>query len=328
MRVVADAQGEGNQRPAAWLVDRSAFAAGDPEAVKHSTPSGFAEALLRDEAITDSLVSRTIKDFGLPDAVEINATRAFVMYYRNAARTFIFHQGQQVTLTDIPRSVRILTFKEQPAATPWPMTLTGETANWLSVVKAPAAPPDKLDGTDFAEDEPYLRAKLAPSADASAQNRASSMLAKLLPYAPIPGVDWQTVVFRSSARDAFAVPDGTLFIGDGLIRSANDHELAAVLAHLMGHVCYGHYRAHRSGWSSMSPAKKVGVVTLFAIAVPVVVGVAGVCVLSGGVCPAALDSYDRQHSSAPPANPTLVIDQRREEIEANKPRSPTWQPTE
>src|SRR5216683_2488029 len=50
-RLVADAQGEANQHPATMLIDKSMFTAATPEAVKHSSPPGFAEALLRDESI-------------------------------------------------------------------------------------------------------------------------------------------------------------------------------------------------------------------------------------------------------------------------------------
>jgi hypothetical protein len=68
------------------------------------------------------------------------------------------------------------------------------------------------------------------------------MLERLAAAAQVEAVKWQVVVFKSSDPDAFAVPDGTLFISHGLVNGTRDSELAAVIAHLMGHVRYGHYQ--------------------------------------------------------------------------------------
>jgi len=109
------------------------------------------------------------------------------------------------------------------------------------VPQAPLLPPD-IDATDYTTDDSYIRSQLATSADRDARNRASAMLQRLAAAAAVAGVNWQVVVFSSSQPNAFAVPDGTLFISDFLINSTSDSELAATIAHLMGHVRWGHYR--------------------------------------------------------------------------------------
>ena len=51
------------------------------------------------------------------------------------------------------------------------------------------------------------------------------------------------MLFHSTDDVAFGVPDGTVFLSDGLESKLNNDELVAVLAHLLGHEAYGHDRA-------------------------------------------------------------------------------------
>ena len=225
------------------LIDKSSFPSADPDVIKRSPPGGrrYVEYLVRDEIILDPNVGQAIKQSGLPDAIEFTTNRAFVMYYRNPPHTFFFHQGQIVSLADVPRSVRILTFEEQPPKTPWPVTLTSATAEWLAVPKAPEAPPAQLESADFTSDVTYISSRFDLAAEHTAQGRAAAMLQRLAHGSQSEGANWRMVVFKSSAPHAVAVPNGTLFISDGLVKAASDPELAAVIAHLMGHVRYGHY---------------------------------------------------------------------------------------
>ena len=49
------------------------------------------------------------------------------------------------------------------------------------------------------------------------------------------------MLFDSAVASGFGVPDGTLFISTALVGQLSDDQLAAVMAHLMGHERYQHY---------------------------------------------------------------------------------------
>ena len=72
--------------------------------------------------------------------------------------------------------------------------------------------------------------------------RASSAFAKLHKAAETSGSEWKLIIFANPEPIGFGVPDGSLFVSDGLIASLGDSELAAVVAHLMAHVRYQHAR--------------------------------------------------------------------------------------
>lgn len=61
------------------------------------------------------------------------------------------------------------------------------------------------------------------------------------------GKSWRFDVARSLAPNAFAVGDGYVIVTDALVAYAvNESQLAAVIAHEMGHVMAGHFcRQHR-----------------------------------------------------------------------------------
>lgn len=70
----------------------------------------------------------------------------------------------------------------------------------------------------------------------------TELLAHLPPCAPR---DWNVTVVRDSSPNAFAVPDGSIFLTTGLIYLADcPDELALVLAHEVGHV-YLRHSAHQ-----------------------------------------------------------------------------------
>jgi hypothetical protein len=246
------AQGRQNQAPLLELTDKSRFPSADPDVIKRAPPAGNGDAagdaadLVRAEILVDTAVAHTVKQYGIPDAVELANSRAFAMYYRTPSHAFIFDQGRLITLTDIPGSTRVLMFKQRIASARWPVTLTGEAGDLLEVPQAPP-PPIKIGATGYADDDRHIRAQLPTGADSAVQTRAAAMLERLAAAAQVEGIDWQMVVFKSSDPDAFAVPDGTLFMSDGLVKGIGDSELAAVIAHLMGHVGYGHYQKEYQG---------------------------------------------------------------------------------
>ena len=56
------------------------------------------------------------------------------------------------------------------------------------------------------------------------------------------GKSWRFDVARNLAPNAFAVGDGYVIVTDGLVAyAANESQLAAVIAHEMGHVMEGHF---------------------------------------------------------------------------------------
>jgi hypothetical protein len=115
----------------------------------------------------------------------------------------------------------------------------------LAVARAPVTTPDKFANSGFVDDDIYLHQKLTTSAGHKAQARAAAALARLTPFAKIDGIAWRVTVINSTDPVALAVPDGTLFVSDGLVRNANDDEIATIVAHLMGHVSYSHYDVYR-----------------------------------------------------------------------------------
>lgn len=66
-------------------------------------------------------------------------------------------------------------------------------------------------------------------------------VARLVAASERPDLTYSVVVLNSPAINAFALPNGTIYVTRGLITLANDEaELASVLAHEMGHVIARH----------------------------------------------------------------------------------------
>jgi predicted Zn-dependent protease len=64
---------------------------------------------------------------------------------------------------------------------------------------------------------------------------------KLVAVSERPDLKYQVTILNSASINAFALPDGQLYVTRGLIALANDHsELASVLAHEMAHVIARH----------------------------------------------------------------------------------------
>ncbi len=67
------------------------------------------------------------------------------------------------------------------------------------------------------------------------------LVARLARVAPDPGVSYEVTILNSPAPNAFALPNGRLYVTRGLLALANDTaEAAAVLAHEMAHVIARH----------------------------------------------------------------------------------------
>ena len=69
----------------------------------------------------------------------------------------------------------------------------------------------------------------------------SQMVGRLVAASERPDLKYEVTLLNSPAINAFALPNGHLYVTRGLIALANDKsELASVLAHEMGHVIARH----------------------------------------------------------------------------------------
>lgn len=82
--------------------------------------------------------------------------------------------------------------------------------------------------------------------------RYARSLLERLARSTLRDIPWQLAVVRNRAPNAFAVGGGFLYVTDGALTfSENESELAAILAHEMGHQLAGHFsRRERPGFFS------------------------------------------------------------------------------
>jgi predicted Zn-dependent protease len=72
----------------------------------------------------------------------------------------------------------------------------------------------------------------------AAVNRVAARLKRIV---PMPGANWEFVLFEDSTPNAFALPGGKVGVNTGIFKVAhNDAQLAAVLGHELAHVVAGH----------------------------------------------------------------------------------------
>jgi predicted Zn-dependent protease len=77
--------------------------------------------------------------------------------------------------------------------------------------------------------------------DARLQDEIGKLVDRLVAASERPDLKYEVTILNSPAINAFALPNGRLYITRGLIALANDRsELASVLAHEMGHVIARH----------------------------------------------------------------------------------------
>src|SRR6185503_9064448 len=69
----------------------------------------------------------------------------------------------------------------------------------------------------------------------------ATIVSRIVAGSDNPDMSYRVTLLNSSAINAFALPDGHLYVTRGLLALANDaSEVAAVLAHEMGHVTANH----------------------------------------------------------------------------------------
>jgi predicted Zn-dependent protease len=84
--------------------------------------------------------------------------------------------------------------------------------------------------------------------DAALEEHLTDLAAPLLPSAPLEHVQWKFHILRDPMVNAFALPNGSVYLFSGLVaRAENDDQLAGVLGHEATHVTNRHaYLFNRS----------------------------------------------------------------------------------
>lgn len=233
-------------------------------AIRDVEPLNEGAQLLRDQVLTDVTIAKTVSQLGLPAAIGFASSAAgqvqrFAMFYKTPPRSLVLQRSSMsvqwlslsqlyesrvvADLPTVPRSVQRLVFNEGPRAPPWPVTIPPDLRDAFAVPPQPAVPSTEVDGRDYAAVANDLAARLPPSVNVQNRQRAEAALARLEPAARVEGLHWRAVVVNAAGPMGFGVPDGTLFVSDGLVQELDDAQLAAVIAHLMGHEWYQHARA-------------------------------------------------------------------------------------
>jgi Zn-dependent protease with chaperone function len=118
------------------------------------------------------------------------------------------------------------------------------TAN-LPRVQATSTPqPEKHPDRSPAQQREHLRIVAAYGGiyeSARLQSLVEKTVDRLVAASERPDLKYQVTILNSPAVNAFALPDGRLYVTRGLIALANDNsELASVMAHEMAHVIARH----------------------------------------------------------------------------------------
>ncbi len=87
----------------------------------------------------------------------------------------------------------------------------------------------------------------------------SSIVYRLVPYAPLQNRDLRMVVIDSPAINAFAVPGGVIGVNGGLFLNARtEQQFAAVMAHELAHLAQRHYARQLEQQENMTPLTIAG----------------------------------------------------------------------
>jgi predicted Zn-dependent protease len=119
------------------------------------------------------------------------------------------------------------------------------TASIPTLVEAPPTPqPEKQTLLSASEQREHLRILAAYGGvyrDQRVQDMLEKTVDKLVAASERPDVKYEVTMLNSPAVNAFALPNGQLYVTRGLIALANDNsELASVLSHEMAHVIARH----------------------------------------------------------------------------------------
>ena len=86
-----------------------------------------------------------------------------------------------------------------------------------------------------------INAEMKVSGDKAARARVQQMGQKIAAASGAEGIDWEFELFEEPTPNAFALPGGKIGVNSGMLQVAeSDDQLAAVLAHEVGHVVARH----------------------------------------------------------------------------------------
>ncbi len=107
------------------------------------------------------------------------------------------------------------------------------------IAAAPAPP--RVDPIEAREHKRLLTAFGGEYRHAPAQALADEIIAKLTPATDQPNLNYRVTILNSPSVNAFALPNGSIYITRGLLALANStSELASVLSHEMAHITARH----------------------------------------------------------------------------------------
>lgn len=113
-----------------------------------------------------------------------------------------------------------------------------------------------------------LRAQTPVMEDPLVQEYAESLVSRLVSYTDIKEPDLTVVVLDTQEINAFAVPGGVIGLNAGLFLNADsDDEVAAVIAHELGHVAQHHFARRYMESKKMSKAVLAGMLASIALAI-------------------------------------------------------------
>jgi metalloendopeptidase OMA1, mitochondrial len=86
-----------------------------------------------------------------------------------------------------------------------------------------------------------INSEMKVSTDEAGQARVRQMGQKIAAASGAPNIDWEFQLFEEPTPNAFALPGGKIGVNSGMLQVAEtDDQLAAVLAHEVGHVVARH----------------------------------------------------------------------------------------
>ena len=97
--------------------------------------------------------------------------------------------------------------------------------------------------------------------DAALEKHLASLAAPLLPATALEHVQWKFHILRYPAVNAFALPNGSIYVDTGLLaRAENDDQVAGTLAHEITHVTSRHAYLFNRSQRTKTVATDVGMV--------------------------------------------------------------------
>ena len=107
----------------------------------------------------------------------------------------------------------------------------------------------------------YYRSQVPTSSDPLVIDYLEKLIGRLLPYSQIEDKHIDLVVVKNDTLNAFAIPGGVIGVHTGVFNYAKtENQLAAILAHEMGHLSQRHYARQLEQQKNMMMPMLVGMI--------------------------------------------------------------------